>query len=47
MLAHAFPFLLAVLDVAAAVVYVAKGDPARGVYWISAAILTLSTVYIK
>lgn len=35
-----FPAVMILLDVAAALVYFAAGDPKRGVYWIAAAVLT-------
>ena len=35
-----FPTVLAVLDVCAALVYVADGDWRKTVYWLSAAVLT-------
>ena len=40
-----FPTVLIVLDVAAAVVYVAGGDARRFIYWIAAATLTATVTY--
>lgn len=37
-----FPIVLIVLDVLASCVYFAFGDFKRGVYWIAAAVLTLT-----
>jgi hypothetical protein len=40
-----FPTILIVLDVLAAVVYFSQGDMRKTVYWIAAAILTVTVVY--
>lgn len=40
-----FPTILIVLDVAAAVVYVAGGDVRRFIYWMAAATLTATVTY--
>lgn len=41
-----FPTILILLDVAAAIVYLASsGDHRKAIYWISAAILTASVTY--
>lgn len=37
-----FPFILMALDVGAAAVYLANGDPKRAIYWVAAAVLTLT-----
>lgn len=42
MIARVFPFTLIVLDVLAAIVYFILGDVRRGIYWIAAAILTIT-----
>lgn len=41
---HATPALLAVADLAAAVVCACHGDWARAMYWTSAALITTSTI---
>lgn len=40
-----FPTTLIVLDVAAAVVYLAGGDVRRFIYWMAAATLTATVTY--
>ena len=40
-----FPTLLIVLDVAAAIVYELDGDVRRTVYWIAAAVLTVTVTW--
>ena len=40
-----FPTILIILDVAAAMVYVAEGDVRRFIYWIAAATLTATVTY--
>lgn len=40
-----FPTTLIVLDVAAAVVYMAGGDVRRFIYWMAAATLTATVTY--
>jgi len=40
-----FPIILITLDIAAAVVYGLQGDGRRFIYWISAAILTITVTY--
>ena len=40
-----FPTVLIVLDVSAAVVYMAGGDMRRFVYWMAAATLTATVTY--
>jgi len=40
-----FPTVLIVLDVAAAIVYAAHGDWRKAVYWLAAAILTVTVTY--
>ena len=40
-----FPTILIVLDVAAAVVYMANGDARRFIYWMAAATLTATVTY--
>jgi len=41
-----FPMLMIVLSVAASAVYFTKGSPAMGCYWISAASLTTTTLFM-
>ena len=41
----AFPTILIILDVAAAVVYVAGVDVRRFIYWMAAATLTATVTY--
>jgi hypothetical protein len=41
------PTLLIVIHIAAAVVCIWEGDKARFLYWISAALITFSTLLIK
>lgn len=41
-----FPTLLIALDILAAVVYVYGGDTKHFVYWMSAAVLTLSVTWL-
>ena len=43
--AKIFPTVLAVLDLAAAIVYAAHGDIRHTVYWIAAATLTACVTY--
>lgn len=40
-----FPTVLIILDVAAAMVYVAEGDARRFIYWMAAATLTATVTY--
>jgi len=40
-----FPTLLIVLDVLAALAYVSAGDWRRVVYWLAAAVLTITVTY--
>jgi len=42
MIKSIFPITLIVLDVCAAVVYLCCGDVRRFIYWIAAAVLTLT-----
>ena len=42
-----FPAIMAVLDIIAACIYLAIGDRPRAIYWASAAMLTISTFFIK
>lgn len=42
-----FPITLAILDLAASGVYLFNGDIPRAVYWLSAASITFSTLFIK
>lgn len=44
---HAFPILLAVLDIAAACVYAYHGDWWRVLYWLAAAMITISTIGMR
>jgi hypothetical protein len=41
----AFPIVLIVLDVGAAVMWLTHGDLRRGIYWIAAAVLTASVTF--
>ncbi len=41
----AFPTILIVLDLCAAVVYACNGDIRRMIYWVAAATLTLCVTY--
>jgi hypothetical protein len=41
----AFPALLIVIDVMAALVYVFDGDWRRAVYWLAAAVLTTTVTF--
>ena len=43
---YLFPVILIVIDVGAAVIYLFNGDKARALYWVSAASITLSTLFI-
>lgn len=45
--ADAFPLAMAVLDVVAAVAYGLGRDWPRVVYWLAAAVLTVSTVWMR
>ena len=40
-----FPTLLMILDLCAAVVWFYHGDYRRGIYWISACVLTATVTY--
>ena len=40
-----FPTILIVLDVLAAIVYLSKSDVRHFVYWIAAAVLTVTVTY--
>jgi hypothetical protein len=40
-----FPTILLILDLIAAIVYFSNGDIKKGVYWISAAVLTFTVTY--
>ncbi len=40
-----FPTILIILDFASAVVYASNGDFRRCVYWIAAAVLTITVTY--
>jgi hypothetical protein len=42
-----FPVILAILDVGAAIVSLCQKDYARAIYWLSAAILTTTTLYMR
>ena len=42
---HLFPCLLILLDIGAAVVYGCQGDIRRAVYWIAAAVLTVTVTF--
>ena len=44
---HLIPAMLAAADVVAAIVCVCHKDWARVVYWLSAASITASTIFIK
>lgn len=44
-IAKIFPFVLILLDIAAAGVYAAHGDWRRLIYWTAAAILTASVTF--
>ncbi len=44
---HALPILLAVLDVAAAIVYAYYGEWWRVLYWLAAAMITISTIGMR
>ena len=39
---HLFPIILIVLDIGASVVYLCCGDIKRSVYWLAAAVLTIT-----
>jgi hypothetical protein len=41
------PVVLMIIDIAAGAVYLSKGDCPRFVYWIAAATITGSTLFIK
>jgi hypothetical protein len=43
---YLFPVVLIVIDIGAAVVYLFNGDKARALYWVSAASITLSTLFM-
>lgn len=40
-----FPTILIILDICAAIVYVSSGDYRKAVYWLAAAILTITVTY--
>ena len=40
-----FPTILIVLDVLASIVYLSNGDTRRCIYWLAAAVLTLTVTY--
>ena len=40
-----FPTMLIILDIAASIVYLSNGDFRKGIYWFSAAILTITVTY--
>ena len=42
---QAFPAVLVLLDVAAAVVYAADADVRRAIYWLAAAVLTAAVTW--
>ena len=44
---YIFPIVLAALDIGAAIVYAYNKDYARMMYWLSAASITISTLFIK
>lgn len=44
---HVIPALLAGADVVAAIICICHKDWARGVYWLSAASITASTIFIR
>lgn len=39
------PTVLIIIDVMAAIVYMSQGDIKKGIYWVSAAVLTASVTY--
>jgi hypothetical protein len=39
--------IMAIFNITIAIVYLSKGDYPRSIYWISAALLTTSTMYFK
>lgn len=43
--AKAFPLALIVLDICAALVYAYNGDVRRAVYWLAAAVLTITVTF--
>ena len=45
MLVKIFPTILIILDIAAAIVYIADGDPRKVIYWIAAAVLTAAVTF--
>lgn len=44
---HTIPLLLAVFDSVEAIICFVQRDFARGIYWLSAATITISTVMMK
>lgn len=42
-----FPITLMILDFGASITYLAYGDKPRALYWFSAGMITLSTLFIK
>jgi hypothetical protein len=42
-----FPFIMAALSVAAAIVYALNKDWVRVIYWTAATAITLSVIYMK
>ncbi len=46
-LTRLFPIILMILDICASIVYFTSGDKPRGIYWLSAGLLTYSTLIIK
>lgn len=44
---HVFPYAQAACCVGSFIVYSMKGDFERSVYWMAAAVLTISTMYMK
>ena len=45
MAAKIFPIILIALDTGASIVYFCAGDIRRGVYWLAAAILTVTVTF--
>ena len=41
-----FPIVMIILSLAAAAVYIFSKDYARGTYWLSASVLTASTLFM-
>ena len=44
-MAYAFPIVLIVLDLGAAIVYAAQTDMRRAIYWVAAAVLTACVTF--